>query len=175
MHNIEIVIGTMRPGAYSRKAGELVLEIYKELGADVGLIDLKDMPRDAFLPEAYEDRPRAISAFSDRLLAAKGIVIITPEYNSSLPGVLKHFIDLWKFPDTFRRKFVLVGVSNGRWGGIRALEHLSSLLINRGSNVMPEKAFLPDCETLFVDGKFTDDKAKERLVKQAKNFLTFLL
>ncbi|MFA6050283.1 MAG: NADPH-dependent FMN reductase [Candidatus Paceibacterota bacterium] len=175
MHKIEIVIGTMRQGAYSRKAGLVVFDIYKSLGADVGLIDLKDMSKDAFLPEAYEDRPRAIGEFSDRLLAAAGVVIVTPEYNSSLPGVLKHFIDLWKFPDTFKRKFCLVGVSNGRWGGIRALEHLGSLLLNRGANVFPEKSFLPDCEELFDEsGNIKDEKAKGRLERQARNFLEFL-
>lgn len=172
---IEIIIGTMRTGAYSRKAGHVVFEIYKSLGADVGLIDLKDLPKEAFVPEAYDDRPRAINEFSERLLAAKGIVIVTPEYNSSLPGVLKHFIDLWKFPDTFKRKFALLGVSNGRWGGIRALEHLTSLLVNRGANVFPEKAFLPDCESLFDEaGKIKDERVKERLIKQAKNFMAFL-
>jgi hypothetical protein len=41
---------------------------------------------------------------------------------------------------------------------------------------MPEKAFLPDCEILFNEsGELTDEKARERLVKQAKNFLTFLV
>ena len=116
---IEIIIGTSRPGAYSRKTGNTVFEIYRSLGADLGLIDLKDLSKDVFLPEAYDDKPRAIKEFSDRLLAAKGVVIVTPEYNSSLPGVLKHFIDLWKFPDTFKRSFCLVGVSDGHWGGER--------------------------------------------------------
>lgn len=172
---IEIVIGTMRPGAYSRKAGETVFEIYKSLGVEVGLIDLKDLSPEVFKPEAYEDRPRALGGFSDRLLAAKGVVIVTPEYNSSLPGVLKHFIDLWKFPDTFKRKFALVGVSNGHWGGIRALEHLTSLLINRGANLYPEKVFLPNCEELFDEsGKLKDEKTKAKLEKQAKNFVDFL-
>ena len=156
---IEIIIGTMRPGAYSRKAGEVVFEIFKALGAEVGLIDLKDLPSEVFMPEAYEDRPRALGAFSDRLLAAKGIVIVTPEYNSSFPGVLKHFIDLWKFPDTFKRTFALVGVSNGNFGGIRSTDDLGKMLLNRGGLIFPEKVLLPNCESLFdASGKMVDEK-----------------
>lgn len=172
---IEIIIGTSRPGAYSRKTGNTVFEIYKSLGADVGLIDLKDLPKEAFSPDAYEDRPRAIKEFSDRLLGAKGVVIVTPEYNSSLPGVLKHFIDLWKFPDTFKRIFCLVGVSSGYWGGVRAAQDLGELLLNRGGLIFPEKVLLPNTESLFDENdKMIGDKEKSRLEKQAKNFIEFL-
>ncbi len=165
----------MRPGAYSRKVGNTVFSIYKNLTPDVGLIDLKDIPREAFTPEAYEDRPRAIQAFSDRLLAAKGIVIVTPEYNSSVPGVLKHFIDLWKFPDTFKRKFSIISVSNGNFGGIRAGGHLGELLLNRGGNIFPGKVQVPMVETIFNEkDELTSDAVKKRLEDNAKAFLEFI-
>jgi len=180
---IEIIIGTMRPGAFSRKVGNEVFDIYKTLTNDagstgspqVGLIDLRDMPKEAFYPEAFEDRPRAITEFSDRLLKADGVVIVIPEYNAGVPGVMKHFIDLWKYPETFRRKFSIISVSSGSFGGIRASGHLGEILLNRGGLVFPKKILMPNIESLFNEkDEMISEKDKMRLQENAKDFLNFV-
>ncbi len=172
---IEIIIGTMRPGAFSRKVGNEVFNIYKSLTNDVGLIDLKDLPKEAFLPEAYPDRPRAITEFSERLLKADGVVVVIPEYNAGVPGVMKHFIDLWKFPETFNRKFTIISVSSGSFGGIRASGHLGEILLNRGGLIFPQKILMPNIESIFNEkDEMISEKDKTRLHDHSKNFLNFV-
>ena len=172
---VEIIIGTMRSGAFSRKVGNEVFNIYKNITSDVGLIDLKDLSKDAFLAEAYDDRPRAIKEFSDRLLKADGVVIVIPEYNSSLPGVMKHFIDLWKFPETFNRKFAIISVSSGSFGGIRASGHLGEVLLNRGGLIFPQKILMPNIESIFNEkDEIISEKDETRLQDHSKSFLNFV-
>ncbi len=165
----------MRPGAFSRKVGNEVFNIYRSLSPDVGLIDLKDLPKEAFLSEAFADRPRAIKEFSDRLLKADGIVVVIPEYNSGIPGMMKHFIDLWKFPETFNRKFTIISVSSGSFGGIRASGHLTDILLNRGGLIYPQKILMPNIESLFNEkDEMISEKDKVRLQDHSKSFLNFV-
>ena len=172
---IEIIISTMRHGAFSRKVGNEVFNIYKILTNDVGLIDLKDLPKEAFLADAYDDRPRAIKEFSDRLLKADGVVVVIPEYNSGVPGVMKHFIDLWKFPETFNRKFTIISVSSGAFGGIRASGHLGEILLKRGGLIFPQKILIPNVESLFNEkDEMISEKDKIRLENHSKAFIEFV-
>jgi chromate reductase len=65
------------------------------------LINLQDLPAEAFRPDAYKEKPDAVTALTDQILSASGLVIISPEYNGSMPGALKYFIDLWALPGGF--------------------------------------------------------------------------
>jgi len=63
------------------------------------------------------------------VLMAAGLHVVLPEYNGSYPGVLKYFIDMLKFPESFENKpAAFVGVANGQWGALRAVEQQSKKL-----------------------------------------------
>ena len=98
---IVVVCGTNRDGALSRGLATEAAECYKNLGHEVDLLDMAELPADALLPTAYKERPASVQALVDRFLASDGAVFVVAEYNGSYPGVLKLFVDMLPFPDGF--------------------------------------------------------------------------
>ena len=110
-----------------------------------------------------------------RVLDAAGLHVVTPEYNGSFPGVLKYFIDLLKFPESFDRKPVaFVGVAAGTWGALRSVEQLQMIFGYRNAHVYPDRVFVPGVGgKLDPDGRLNDAALDERLARQAKGFAEF--
>ncbi|MES2223550.1 MAG: NAD(P)H-dependent oxidoreductase [Patescibacteria group bacterium] len=173
---IEIIIGTSRPGAYSRKVGMMIFEMYKMAGIEVGLIDLKDIPLEAFSGDSINARPLPIQSFADRILKADGVHFVTPEYNGGVPGVLKFFIDLLPFPEAFQNRcFAITSVSAGMWSGIRASGHLEDIITYKEGYIFNQKVMLGSIVNLFDEkDNFTGEKEKVRLEKQIKGFGEFV-
>lgn len=140
------------------------------------LLDLAEMPPEIFSPSSYASKPAGFSRFTDAILGADGLVVVTPEYNGSLPGVLKYFIDMLPFPESFERRPVcFVGLSAGIWGALRPIEQLQAIFGYRNAYVFPERVFLPGIRTLLNEaGRFTDPEMDPRLEKQAAGFLGFV-
>lgn len=173
---IEIIIGTSRPGANSRKLGNIVFEMYQKQDIEVGLIDLKDMPLEAFSGEAINSRPKPIQQFADRILKADGVHFVTPEYNGGVPGVLKFFIDLLPFPEAFQNRcFAITSVSNGSWSGIRAAGHLEDIVTYKEGIIFNQKVMFGKADGLFDEtGSLISEKDTERLLRQVKGFGIFV-
>jgi NAD(P)H-dependent FMN reductase len=102
--------------------------------------------------------------------------IVTPEYNGSLPGVLKYFIDMLKFPESFQNRPVcFVGVAAGVWGALRPVEQLQAIFGYRNAYIYPERVFLPQInELLDASGRLRDADLLGRLRKQAEGFVDFV-
>ena len=117
---ITLVVGTNRPGSNTRKVALEVRRLYAELGTELGWVDLAELPAGIFAPSAYATKPADFEPFSQAILRASGLIIVTPEYNGGFPGVLKYFIDMLKFPESFERRPVcFIGLSAGVWGALR--------------------------------------------------------
>ncbi len=98
---ITLVIGTNRPGSNTRKVARHVEQIYAELKVPLRVLDLAQMPAEIFSPTSYAEKPAAFRPFAEGVLQASGLHVVTPEYNGSVPGVLKYFIDMLKFRESF--------------------------------------------------------------------------
>src|SRR5690606_39071904 len=95
---IEIVSGTDRPGSRTLTIAKHVLSVYQGLGANVNLIDLSQLNlSDLASGEYYKGAKGGYHEAVERCTNAQGIVLIVPEYNGSYPGILKLFIDYWKY------------------------------------------------------------------------------
>src|SRR4051794_27462936 len=117
---ISLLVGTNRPGSNTRKVARHLEEIYAELKVPLQVLDLAQLPPEIFSPTAYGEKPKSFLPFSDGILNSDGLHIVTPEYNGGLPGVLKYFIDMLKFPESFiQRPVCFVGVAAGMWGALR--------------------------------------------------------
>ena len=126
--NITIISGTNRARAKSLLVARHVEQRYKDLDVETTLLNLQELPPDIFHPDVYYKKPASFAPFQDAVLSADGLVIIVPEYNGSYPGVLKYFIDLLSFPDSFEnRPVAYIGISAGMWGGLRSVEHLQGV------------------------------------------------
>src|SRR5580704_15261034 len=120
---IVIISGTNRPGSNTRKITAHVETVYKSLGVPFQLLDLAHLPPEIFWPSSYAEKPAAFKKFTDAILAADGLVVVSPEYNGGIPGVLKYFIDMLPFPESLEHRLVcFVGLSAGMWGALRPIE-----------------------------------------------------
>ncbi len=171
-----IIIGTNRPDSNSAKIASIIQEIYQSLDAPVELLDLGDLPPETFDPSAYSDKPEAFLPFSKKILNSSGLVVVAPEYNGGIPGVLKYFIDLLEFPESFdRRPICFVGLAAGQWGGVRTVEHLQQVCGYRNAHIFPVRVFLAGIHKLLdKEGHLTGPDIHQRLQKQADGFIAFV-
>ena len=172
---ILIISGTNRPGSHAKKIAQIVENHYKTREVPTDFLSLEDLPREMFEASAYANKPPAIVALQARVLDAAGLHVVTPEYNGSFPGVLKYFIDMLKFPESFERKPVaFVGVAAGIWGALRAVEHLQQIFGYRNAHIYPDRVFMPGVNKLLsAEGKLIDPALDERLARQAAGFAKF--
>lgn len=173
---ITIIVGTNRPDANSRKVGHQLLKDYESMGVKARILDLKDLPPAIFQPEAYAEKPEAFAPFADAVLESTGLHVVTPEYNGGFPGVLKYFIDMLPFPESFEgRPVAFTGVAAGQFGALRPVEQLQQIFAYRNAHLFPERVFVMQVGgSLSEDGELNDAKLLERLKKQAEGFAAFV-
>ena len=173
---ILIISGTNRPNSNALKIARTLEAHYQREAMPAELLSLEQLPREAFEPSAYATKPPAVVEMQNRVLAACGLHVVTPEYNGSFPGVLKYFIDLLKFPESFENKPVAyVGEAMGIWGGMRAVEQLQMIFGYRHAHSFPVRVFIPGVAKLLdASGKLTDQAIEQRLAEQVKGFIRYI-
>lgn len=173
---ITIISGTNRPGSNTLKVAAHVQGNYHLLGVKSHLLDLAELPPELFAPTAYEEKPVGFEKFTDPILASDGLVIVTPEYNGGVPGILKYFIDMLPFPESFEQRPVcFVGLAAGIWGALRPVEQLQAIFGYRNAYIHPERVFIPGIGKLLDEaGQFNSPDMERRLGKQAEGFVGFV-
>jgi chromate reductase, NAD(P)H dehydrogenase (quinone) len=173
---LTLIVGTNRPGSNSRRVAAVVQGVYSRLGVPLKVLDLADLAPEIFAPTSYAEKPASFKPFSEAILAAEGLIVVTPEYNGGLPGVLKYFIDMLKFPESFEgRPVCFVGVAAGMWGALRPIEQLQMIFGYRNALLFPERVLLPRIDSLLTEeGTFKDPDIMERLNDQATGFVDFV-
>ena len=118
--SIPVILGTTRKGRMSAHAARFMLgQIEKRDGIRTELIDVSK------LPMPVDDAGEAIKdpLFSEKMTMADALVIVTPEYNHSFPGLLKHILDSC-LKEYIHKAAGIVGVSAGPFGGVRVIQDL---------------------------------------------------
>lgn len=172
---IEIVSGTDRANSNSLQVARFVVELYREHGASADLLDLTQVNFQDAVGGGYFGGPKGdIKSAVSRMTKADGILFVVPEYNGSYPGILKLFIDYWKYPDTFEARPVAFIGLGGRWGGLRPVEHLQQVFGYRNGYVFPQRLFLSNVKDVLKDGRIVDPMMQDLLKTQTRDFLKFL-
>jgi NAD(P)H-dependent FMN reductase len=173
---LTLIVGTNRPDSNTRKVARAVEKIYSELGVPLRILDLAQMPPEIFSPSSYSEKPASFRPFSEGVLQAEGLIVVSPEYNGGMPGVLKYFIDMLKFPESFEERPVcFVGLAAGLWGALRPIEQLQMIFGYRNAFLYPGRVFLPRVDSLLDDdGTLKDGDVLERLTDQAMGFVDFV-
>src|SRR3954452_11151162 len=140
--------GSLRRESYNKKLVLIAAQAARDAGAEVTLIDLKDFPLPLFDQdlEAGQGMPVDGTKLKQLFIDHDGLLIASPEYNSSVTAVLKNTIDWVSRPApgepplvAFRGKVAaLMGASPGALGGQRGLVQLRSILGNLGVLVLPD-------------------------------------
>ena len=171
-----LLVGTNRPGSNTRKVAAQIEEIYREMKVPLKVLDLAQLPPEIFSPGSYAEKPKSFAPFADGILQSTGLIVVTPEYNGSVPGVLKYFIDMLKFPESFEQRPVcFVGLAAGMWGALRPVEQLQAIFGYRNAYIFPERVFMPKVNDLLdANGRIKDVELVERLRTQQKGFVEFV-
>lgn len=152
--------GSTRSGSFNKKLVKLAADAARDAGAEVTLIDLRDFPLPLFDGDS-EDReglPEHARNLKNLLRAHDGFLISSPEYNSSITGVLKNAIDWASRAETgdepplvcFRGKVAsLMSASPGALGGLRGLVHLRAIFGNIGVIVLPDQVAVSNAHEAF--------------------------
>src|SRR6478672_2157705 len=125
---IPVILGTARQGRESEHVANLVFEqTKKRAGVETELVDVRRLPMK--LDDAGEQmKDPKFSATIDR---CDGLIIVTPEYNHSFPGLLKHALDM-NLKEYIHKAVGICGVSAGPFGGARVIENLLPVLRELG-------------------------------------------
>ena len=125
---ISILVGTNREGSLSSVVSCAIFEIYSKMNVECQVLELSELPPETFSPSSYLDKPKKVIEFTEGVLKSSGLVVVTPEYNGSMTGALKLFIDLLPFPESFEdRPICYIGISSGQSGALRPVEHLQQV------------------------------------------------
>jgi len=172
---ITLIVGTNRPGSNTSKVATQLEEFYAGLKVPLNVLDLAKLPPEIFSPTSYAEKPKSFLPFADAILKSDGLHIVTPEYNGSVPGVLKYFIDMLKFPESFEHKPVcFTGLAAGIWGALRPVEQLQAIFGYRNAHLFPTRVFMPQIYDLLDDsGKIKDAELIGRLKAQVEGFAKF--
>lgn len=160
------ISGSLRKGSYNTAALRAAREVAPD-GVTIDTFDLSPIP--LYNEDVREQGfPPAVQDFRDRIKAADALLIVTPEYNYSIPGVLKNAIDWASRPpdQPFDGKpIAIMGASPAFTGTARAQYHLRQVFVYLNGLILnrPE-VFITTAHTKFdAAGKLTDDKTREHV------------
>ncbi len=169
--------GSLRKASYNR---QLLETITQRLPSDVEMeiFNLDTIPLYNFDIE-QKGFPDAVIAFKDLIASSDGIVIASPEYNYSIPGVLKNAIDWASRPfdqNPFDQKPCMIcSASKSQFGGARAQQHLRQTLSAVGMIVMPQpELYLPRAQNSFDEDRVLDEKTLKRIDKFIASSIAFI-
>lgn len=117
---IPVILGTVRQGRMSEPVAKFILEqVQQQNEIETVLIDIRELP----MP-MYDAGPTAqLPELAATMQRADGYIIVTPEYNHTYPGLLKHVLDL-NYKEYLHKSVGVCAVSAGPFGGVRAVEAL---------------------------------------------------
>lgn len=181
MTSIVGISGSLRAGSLNSALLRTAVELVPG-GASIEIGDISGIPLYNGDVEAASGLPASVSSLKDRLADADGILIVTPEYNASIPGVLKNALDWLSRPGSdiarvFGGKPVAVmGATPGGLGTINAQQ--AWLPVLRAFRTRPwfgESMMVSRAHELFdADGRLADQATRERLEAYLRKFAAFV-
>ena len=178
--------GCLRGESFNKKLVPIAAKGARDAGAEVTLIDLKDFPLPLFDQdlEAQQGMPEKGKKLKQLFVDHDGLLIASPEYNSSITAVLKNTIDWVSRPApgepslvAFRGKVAtLMSASPGGLGGLRGLFHVRSILSCIGVIVLPDQIAVAKAHEAFnADGSLKDAKQQGGIEGLGRSLAAFLM
>ncbi len=182
--NIKIITGSTREGRFSDKAAAWISdELAKQDHLSVEILDLRDYEMPLFnekitpssKTEPYQNE--AVKRFTSKINESDAFIIVAPEYNHSVPGVLKNALD-WVYQEWHKKPVAFIGY--GTAGGARSIEHLRMIAIElqmapirdaihiNGESYFPISAGKGSIDELFANYEHKAEKMITQLIWWAK-------
>lgn len=180
MNKIKILAfaGSLRKASYNKMALKIAASGAQEAGAQVEIIDLKDLEIPVYDGDIEaEGLPKGAITLKEKVKSADALLLAVPEYNHSLAGSLKNAIDWVSRPpkNEFEGKPVAtLGASDGSFGTVRAQIAFYPVANTLGIYLMPSKVYVPNADKKFdQEGNILDSKIEERLKKLGVDLVNF--
>jgi len=147
---VTIISATNRPESSTLKLAQYYQRSLRDKGLDAGLLSLTDLPPNLIQTDLYGKRSSGFESIQQMVSQTQKFLFVIPEYNGSFPGVLKVFIDACDLPESFyEKKVALTGLSSGKYGNIRGIEHFTGVCHYLHMHVMPLKIHIPGINKEF--------------------------
>jgi NAD(P)H-dependent FMN reductase len=161
-----IISGTNRKGSYTLRITELYQQLLKKKNIEAPVLSLVDL-------NVLERNPAILQLERELLVPAGKILFISPEYNGSIPGVLKCLIDVTDRKVWQGKKAMLTGISRGRAGNLRGMDHLTGILHYVRMVVHPNKLPISIVDTLFDQNGMGHAETLRAINNQLDEFIAF--
>ncbi len=171
------IAGSLRKGSYNRALLEAVKKLAPD-GMSVEILEIGEIH--LFNQDMEANYPAVAQALKDKIRAADGAIIVTPEYNRSIPGILKNAIDWTSRPygaSAWPGKPVFVtGASGGPIGTAVAQSHLKQILLHMGAYVLgqPELHIGGAPGKFDAQGELINEDTKGHIIKALQVFADFI-
>ncbi len=177
--------GSVRADSYNKRLVKVAAQGAQAAGADVTIVDLRDYPLPLFDQdlEAAKGLPLKARELKEIMLKHGGLLIASPEYNSSITPLLKNTIDWVSRPSNGDNALIayegkvgaIMSASPGRLGGLRGLSHLRSILSNIGVLVIPDQVAVGEAHKAFgPEGNLVNEKLQESVKGLGKDVTKLL-
>jgi chromate reductase len=162
---IAVIVGSLRRDSLNRKLAEAMIRL-GPAGLTFEMAGIGDLP--LYNQDDDADQPQPVRRLKDQILASQGVMFVTPEYNRSIPGVLKNALDCASRPygqSAWAGKPAgILGISPGAVGTAAAQQHLRPILAYLDMAVMGQ----PEAYIQAKDGLFAPDGG---IGEQSRGFL----
>lgn len=165
---ITVISGTNRIGSNTRKIACQYMHLLNGKGVNTCLLSLEGMN--------VMERSTEVEQLETAMLEPSDkFIFIVPEYNGSIPGVLKSLIDITDIRKIWwGKKALLTGISSGRAGNLRGMEHLTGILHYLKIHVHPNKLPISIVDKMMdATGVITDSRTLHDIDIQLNEFITF--
>ena len=162
-----IISGTNRRESFTLRVAELYRSILKKKNIEAPVLSLVGL-------DLLERNVNVLELEKKWLLPAEKYIFVSPEYNGSIPGVLKCLIDVSDTRKVWKgKKALLTGVSKGRAGNLRGMDHLTGIMHFVGTVVHPNKLPISIVDTLFNEEEMAHQETLRAINQQLDEFINF--
>ena len=163
-----IISGTNRIGSHSEKVAREYKRLLNEKDIDAIIFDLKNI-------DVLKKNVEYSEIEKNLIVPAVKFIFIIPEYNGTFPGVLKAMIDISDIKNAwYWKKALLVGVSTGRAGNLRGMDHFTAVLQYMNVFVHPNKLPISVIDKVMGgDGVISNKSTLQAINKQLDEFIKF--
>lgn len=174
---IAVIVGSLRKESFNRKMANNLIKLAPE-DLKLELVEISQLPM--YNQDLDENPPKEWVEFKKQIQSFDGVIFVTPEYNRSIPGVLKNALDLASRPygksAWDKKPAAVMSVSPGATGGFGANQHLRQCLVflNMPAMQQPE-AYIGNASKMFGEsGEISESSTKEFVTKFLQGYSEFL-
>lgn len=154
MYKVAVIVGSLRKDSFNRKVAKALAKL-NHPKLDLSFIEIQDIP--LYNQDLDNNLPESVIKFKKEIKESDAILFATPEYNRSIPGVLKNLIDWGTRPygqnSWAGKPAAVIGVSPGAVGTAVAQSHLRSFMTTLGAHLLSQ----PEVYLVYKEGLINDD------------------